>query len=181
VGYEDGDYGLRAVEAGLVIFLVENAEAQHPNLTLKHAQGTLITARLEHRQAKYWELGPRSFDRNSARNAKEAGRNWARKINRILPLFLGYVPALDGQARCSRTRSISTFSRLYMVSKHLRPWQFGMAVVYSTNNVLFRKIMGQGGIALMATLRLYVKCLDHSLKGDWPYTSVEQLCRVIIR
>ncbi len=180
VGYEDGDYGLRAVESGLVIFFVELAEAQHPDLILKKTQRTLTSARLEHRQTKYAELGPRRLDRTAAGNAKEAGRNWARKIDKIFPYFLGWVTALDDHAPCSRTRSISIFSRLLMVSKHLRPWKFGIAVAYSTSRVLFHKIMGQRGIALMATLRLYVRCLAHSLKGDWPYTSIEQLCREIL-
>jgi GT2 family glycosyltransferase len=180
VGYEDGDYGLRAVEAGLVIFFVEQAEAQHPNLILKKAQGTLTSARLEQRQAKHRDLEPRTLDRIAARNAKEAGKNWARTIDKILPYFLGYITALNGQAPCSRTRSISIFSRLYMVRKHLRPWKFGIAVVYSTSRVLCHKIGGQRGIALMATLRLYMTCLAHSLRGDWPYTSIEQLCREIL-
>ncbi len=177
VGYEDGDYGLRAAEAGLVIFFVEQAEARHPNLILKRAQRTLTSAQLELRPATYGELGAKRLDRTGARNAKGAGKNRARTIDKIRPYFLGYVPAINGQAPCERTRSISIFSRLYMVRKHLRPWKFGVAVVYSTNRVLFYKIKGRKGIALTVTLRFYAKCLAHSLKGDWPYIPIEQLCR----
>jgi GT2 family glycosyltransferase len=188
VGFEDGDYADRALHAGLTIFYVRRAKAQHPNPLLSRKRGpyrALYARRLD----KYGEQPLWSREGRAVPNGNELSRIRARelpklwtKINKLLPCSLGYITDLEGQdTPCSRTRSIAPFSRVYLQSKILRPWQFGIALAYSMCVGLCRKIMGQRGIALTLTLRLYLKCLAHRLKGDWPYTSVEQLCREVMQ
>jgi GT2 family glycosyltransferase len=146
VGFEDLDYGHRAVQAGLIILLVPTAEASHPikcpNKSLK----------------------------------------WASKIGNSVPRRLNYVTDLDlKQPPCSRTRSISAFSQAYLESKRLESWQFGMALAYSMCRAAYSKIKGKSGICLTITLRTYLKCFALSLRRDWPYNSIEQLCREILQ
>ena len=80
-----------------------------------------------------------------------------------------------------KTNSISPFSQAYLESKHLKSWQFGASLVYSSLFALYHKVTQRRGVSLTATLRLFVRCLAHNMRKDWPYSSVEQLCREILK
>jgi len=149
VGYEDHDYGYRAVQKGLVILFAAEAEVSHPSSLPTGKKLKIFPAQL---------------------NLK------------ILPADLNYVSVRREERPCSRNeaRSIAPFSKAYLDSKHLEPWQFAMALVYSECYALYRKIAGERGVALTATLRLHLKCLRFSLKRDWPYRTIELLCQDII-
>jgi len=149
VGYEDHDYGYRAVQKGLVILFVAEAQALHPSSLPTGKKLKIFPAQL---------------------NLK------------FLPADLNYVSVRLEEKPCSRSeaRSIAPFSLAYLDSKHLAPWQFAIALVYTECYALYRKIAGERGIALTATLRLHLKCLRFSLKRDWPYATIELLCQDII-
>ena len=147
VGYEDADYGYRAVQAGLVIFFVAGAEALHPRKLSTKKKLKILPAHLK-----------------------------------ILPPHLDYITDLHtDELPCSKTRPIAPFSKAYLESKYLTPWQFGIALAYSECYALCRKVAGERGIALTMTLRLYLKCFAHCLKKDWPYDAIEQLCREVLK
>jgi rhamnopyranosyl-N-acetylglucosaminyl-diphospho-decaprenol beta-1,3/1,4-galactofuranosyltransferase len=149
VGYEDADYGYRAVQAGLVIFFVAGAEALHLIKFSTKKKLKILPAQL---------------------NLK------------ILPAHMGYLTDLHtDELRCSKTRSMWPFSKAYLESKYLKPWQFGIALAYSECYALYRKVAGERGIALTMTLRLYLKCFADCLKKDWPYDAIEQLCREVLK
>ena len=140
VGYEDSDYGCRAVLAGLVIFFVAGAKALHPS--------KLST----------------------------------KKTHKIGPAYMDYITDLPtDELPCSKTRRIAPFSKAYLESKYLQPWQFGIALAYSECDALYRKVAGEKGIALTMTLRLFLKCFAYCLKKDWPYNAIEQLCREVLK
>jgi rhamnopyranosyl-N-acetylglucosaminyl-diphospho-decaprenol beta-1,3/1,4-galactofuranosyltransferase len=189
VGFEDIDYAHRALQAGLTTLQIMRAEARHPTLTLKKAEKAQNRAPRQRQQAKYVEktlrngkgvkvLNEREFRKN--RPSKPAGL--AIKILKLLPTSLGYIRDFPSQKTpCARTRSIAAFSRVYIESKRLKPWQFAVALVYSMSVGLRLKIAEQREVALKLTLRLYFTCLAHRLKDDWPYTSIEQLCHEIMQ
>jgi hypothetical protein len=79
VGFEDGDYGYRAVQAEPTILQVIQAEAQHPNLILKNAERLLNRAPNVRQQAKYEEQTRWILGGTAVRNRKKS-RNRARKI-----------------------------------------------------------------------------------------------------
>jgi len=186
VGYEDDDYAHRALQAGLTIFYVRRAKALHPNPLLSGKREPTLA--LTRRLAKNGEQPLWSKESTAVLNDGELSRIQAGefsklriKIRKLLPCPLGYIKDLGQDRPCSKTRPIASFSRVYQLSKSLRLWQFAIALPYSMCEGLCRKIIGQRTIALRLTLRLYLKCLAHRLKGDWPYTSIEQLCREIIQ
>jgi hypothetical protein len=151
VGYEDTDYGYRAVKAGLTICFVAEATALHP-------------AKLP--TGKRFKIFPAQL------NCK------------ILPAHMGYLtdPCLE-RMPCSRTdtRWIAPFSKAYLESKYLKSWQFVLALVYAECWAIYCKIVGEKRIALVLTLRMNLKCLTYSLKKNWPYEFIEQLCREILK
>jgi GT2 family glycosyltransferase len=182
VGWEDLDYGYRAVQAGLVILFVPGALALHPtkgqNSSLKNAAELVTRTPLKHqRRGEYVDPKFGFLDALDARKQKLASR-----IRRSLPRHLKYVTDVYTKERpCSRAQRSSPFSQAYLECKRLESWQFGAALAYSICCALRRKVAGETEISLTITLRLYLISLAHSLKGDWPYGSVEQLCREILK
>lgn len=195
VGFEDDDYANRALRAGLTIFYVRRATAQHPDPHLSGRRGRpLLSGKrgrnraLDARQLAYGKPPLQSREGAAVQNDNVLSRIWMRtppklwnNISKLLPCPLGHLTGHgDQHMPCARTRSIQAFSRVYMQSKRLKPWQFIIALAYSMCVASCRKIVGQREIALMLTLRLYLTCFAHRLKDDWP-SSVEQLCREIIQ
>lgn len=99
----------------------------------------------------------------------------------LFPAHLDCIRDPAGKILCKRSRFLSPFSQAYLESTHLKPWQLAIALVYSSYLALYHRIVSERDIALMMTLRLYVKCLHNSIKKDWPYSSVEELCSDILR
>ena len=103
------------------------------------------------------------------------------KTFRWFPVLLQCVTEPEvRRTRDKKTSSISPFSQAYLESKHLKSWQFGVALVYSSLFALYHKATQRKEVSLTATLRLFVRCLTHNMRKDWPYSSVEQLCREIL-
>lgn len=102
----------------------------------------------------------------------------------ILPALMDYLADLHlEESPCLKTqsRSIAPFSKAYLESKNLRSWQFAVALGFSECYALYCRVAGEKGIALTRTLRMYVKCLSCSVKKDWPYEAIEQLCREVLK
>ncbi|MGZ7194563.1 MAG: glycosyltransferase, partial [Halobacteriota archaeon] len=79
---------------------------------------------------------------------------------KIKPAYLRYVSTDLEKSSCSRieTKSIAPLSQVYLESRYLKPWQFGLALAYSWFYVLYFKILGDR-VSLTSTLRLHLKCL----------------------
>jgi glycosyltransferase involved in cell wall biosynthesis len=103
------------------------------------------------------------------------------KVAKLLPRFLPGVTNPHNGMPCMKTRSAEAFSHAYFESKRLKSWQFGMALAYSLCLVLYIKITLESQISLKKTLRLWLQCLACSLKKEWPYSSIGELCRSILR
>jgi rhamnopyranosyl-N-acetylglucosaminyl-diphospho-decaprenol beta-1,3/1,4-galactofuranosyltransferase len=102
------------------------------------------------------------------------------KLSRLLPQHLIGVKNVHESMPCMKTRSAGAFSHAYLLSKRLKSWQFAIALVYALCRVLYKKITAESGISLKKTLRLWLRCLAYSLKKEWPYNSIGELCRSIL-
>jgi glycosyltransferase involved in cell wall biosynthesis len=103
------------------------------------------------------------------------------KLMKQLPQeLLGVTNTCNGMS-CEKTRCAGAFSQAYFDSKRLKWWQFGLALVYSLCRELYKKIRSDSGVSLKKTLRLWLHCLACSVKKEWPYSSIGELCRSIIR
>jgi GT2 family glycosyltransferase len=103
------------------------------------------------------------------------------KLAKRLPQDLPRVTNTHIGMPCMNTKSAGAFSQAYFDSKRLKFWQFGMALVYSLLWALHEKITAESGVSLKKTLRLWLRCLACSLKKQWPYSSINELCRSILR
>ena len=182
VGWEDYDYGHRAVRAGLEIFFAPGALALHsikrPNQRLKNA--IEVGSSASRGRQKKIKCGEPVF--GCPNGIAVTNQKRGSKIDKSRPRCLGYVTNLDIEERpWSSTKATSTFSQVYLESKRLEAWQFGIALAYSMCCALYYKISGQTGISLALTLRTYLKCFAYSLKKDWPYRSAEELRRGILK
>ena len=111
---------------------------------------------------------------------RSRSRNTPKYLN-LLPAHFDYIREPAGGTPCIRSRSLSPFSQAYLESAHLKPWQFGVALVYSLCLALYHKIIGERDIALVKTIRLHIKCLRRCVTKNWRYRSIEQLCGDILR
>lgn len=150
VGYEDTDYGYRAVKAGLVISFVASATALHP-------------FRLP--QGKKFKIFPAQL--NLTILPADMG-------------YAITLPPGERPCSKSSTRSIAIFSKAYLESKYLKSWQFAAALIFSEGLALYRKVRGNQRISLTLTLRIFLRCLSFRLRNEWPYDNIEALCRAII-
>jgi rhamnopyranosyl-N-acetylglucosaminyl-diphospho-decaprenol beta-1,3/1,4-galactofuranosyltransferase len=103
------------------------------------------------------------------------------KLMKLLPRNLIGITNTKKRVPCKKTRSSEAFSHAYFESKRLKSWQFGITIIYSLCLVLYIKITSRSLISLKKTLRLWLKCLACSLKKEWPYSSIDELCRSILR
>jgi GT2 family glycosyltransferase len=103
------------------------------------------------------------------------------KLMKLLPRVLLGVTNTHKGMPCMKTRSAGAFSQAYFESKRLKYWQFGISIVFSFCLVLHEKIKSKSGISLKNTLRLWLQCLACSLKKEWPYSSIGELCRSILQ
>ena len=104
----------------------------------------------------------------------------SRKFVKLLPQALPRITNTHTGMPCVNTKYIGAFSQSYFESKHVKFWQFGIALVYSLFWALHEKITSDSEMFLKKTLRLWLQCLACNLKQEWPYTSIEQLCREIL-
>lgn len=103
------------------------------------------------------------------------------KLMKMLPRALLGVTDTYKEMPCMKTRSAGAFSQAYFESKRLKSWQFGIALVYSLCLTIHEKITSESGISVKKSLRLWSQCLTCSLKKEWPYSSIDELCHSILR
>jgi hypothetical protein len=168
VGSEDFDYAFRAASSGMVVRLIVEAEARHPDLfhgaSLRSAQislGLIDSVSPEPETAVAARLLPAAFLRLEPR----------------LPENLLWISKpLMNDKNCKMNRAISSLSDAYLATKRLTTLQLGAAIVYSLLSVSVLRITTGGRINLKKTARMYSICMLSKLRKKWPFKSVEEFC-----
>ncbi len=176
VGSEDSDYAFRSTAEHMIIRLVVEAKARHPDARHRSTE----------KRRSLTDAG--LIDNISAeRGGVAAGHLLARLLlmlqqltlrgSRLLPEHLGYVDSrLLGDKNCRKTQGFASLSYSYLATKRLTSFQLGAACTYSLLVALFRKLISDGRISLKGTVSMYATCLRSKLRREWPFESVEQFC-----
>jgi GT2 family glycosyltransferase len=176
VGSEDSDYAFRATAEHMVIRLVVEAEARHPDAryrSIEKRRGLIDAGVIDNISA---ERGGVATDHLRDRLLLSVQRSILRGAL-LLPEHLGYVDSrLFGDKNCSKTQGVASLSFSYLATKRLTSFQLVAACLFSLLTVLFRKLIGGSRISLKGTLSMYSICMRSTLKKEWPFESVEQFC-----
>lgn len=176
VGSEDFDYAFRATSSGMVVRLIVEAEARHPDPFLSASKrsaliafGLIDNVSPEPETTVAGRLDPVAFLRLKSRLSK--------RVSGFLPENLSWISKpLMNDKNCRTNLAISSFSAAYLATKRLTTLQLGAAIVYSLLNVSVFRIMTGGKIDLKKTAEMYSICMLSKLRKKWPFKSVEEFC-----
>jgi glycosyltransferase involved in cell wall biosynthesis len=176
VGSEDSDYAFRSTAEHMVIRLVVEAKACHPDAryrSLEKRHGLINAGVIDNISA---ERGGDAVDHLSARLLLRVQQSILHGA-RLLPEHLGYVDnKLIADRNCRKTQGVASLSYAYLAAKRLTSFQLGAACLYSLLTLLFRKLIGGSRISLKGTVSMYSICLQSKLRKEWPFGSIEQFC-----
>jgi hypothetical protein len=176
VGSEDSDYAFRSTAEHMVIRLVVEAKACHPDAryrSLEKRRGLINAGVIDNISA---ERGGDAVDHLSARLLLRVQQSILHGA-RLLPEHLGYVDnKLIADRNCRKTQGVASLSYAYLAAKRLTSFQLGAACLYSLLTLLFRKLIGGSRISLKGTVSMYSICLQSKLRKEWPFGSIEQFC-----
>jgi GT2 family glycosyltransferase len=177
VGAEDLDYAFRSTTEHLVIRLVAEAKARHPDArhrSIEKRRGLTDAGVVDNISA---ERGGAAADQLRTRLLLGLDELVLRG-SRLLPEHLGYVDSrLFGDKNCRKTQGFASLSYAYLATKRLTSFQLGAACLYSLLIALFRKLISDGRISLKGTVSMYAICVRSKLRKDWPFESVQQFCK----
>jgi len=176
VGSEDSDYAFRATSEHMVVRLVVEAEACHPDArfrSIEKRRGLIDEGVIDNISA---ERGRDAIDHLSARLLLRVQQSILHGA-RLLPEHLGYMDSrLIGDRNCRKTQGVASLSFAYLATKRLTSFQLGVACLYSLLTLLLRKLIGGSRISLKGTVSMYSICLQSKLRKEWPFGSIEQFC-----
>jgi rhamnopyranosyl-N-acetylglucosaminyl-diphospho-decaprenol beta-1,3/1,4-galactofuranosyltransferase len=176
VGSEDSDYAFRSTAEHMVIRLVVEAKARHPDArrrSIEKRRGLVDDGVIDNISA---ERGGVAANHLRARLLLRLQQSTLRG-SRLLPEHLGYVDRrLFGDKNCRKTQGFASLSYAYLATKRLTSFQLGAACLYSLLFALFRKLISDGRISLIGTVSMYAICMRSKLRKEWPFESVEQFC-----
>jgi len=176
VGSEDSDYAFRTTAEHLVIRLVTDAIAPHPD------------ARYRSIEKRRGLIDAGVIDSIAAERAGVAADRWRARLllrlqplalggSRLFPEHLGYVDSrLFGDKNCRKGQGFASLSFAYLTTKRLTLLQLLAACIYSLLIMSFRKLIGGSRISLKGTVSMYSICVRSKLGKEWPFESVEQFC-----
>lgn len=181
VGSEDSDYAYRSTNKDMIIRLVSEAEAQHPDIFYRKVEKRtalkddgLVDSVFSERGAdfKRFDLGLSS---RLVLLTSEAFK-W------LLPEHLGYVSGkLVGNGACRKSRALASLSYAYLATKRLTAPQLASAICYSALIATLRKIISGNRISLKKTITMYAICMRSKLAQNWPFESVQQFCIGLVK
>jgi GT2 family glycosyltransferase len=175
VGSEDSDFAFRSTTEHMVIRLVVEAKARHPDArqrSVEKRRGLIDAGLIDNISAERGGAGDHLRTRLLLRLQQSTLRG-----ARLLPEHLGYVDRrLFRDKNCRKTQGFASLSYAYLATKRLTSVQFGAACTYSLLIALFRKLLSDGRISLKGTVLMYAICLRSKLQKEWPFESVEQFC-----
>jgi glycosyltransferase involved in cell wall biosynthesis len=177
VGSEDADYAYRATSEHMVIRVVVEAVARHPDIFFRSVEKKSVMIDKGMIDSVYAE-------RNAIAPAHSRSYLLTRLVSSVsgpiahaLPEHLGYVSnKLVKDKKCVRNRALASLSYAYLSTKRLTTAQLGAAFFYSLLIALLRKMTGDSRINLKKTVLMYSICIRSKLRKNWPFESVEQFC-----
>jgi GT2 family glycosyltransferase len=176
VGSEDSDFAFRSTAEHIVIRLVVEAKARHPDArqrSIEKRRSLIDAGLIENISAERGGSG----DRLRARVLLKF-QQFTLRGARLLPEHLGYVDKrVFGDKKCCRTQGFASLSYAYLATKRLTSLQFGTACLYSLLIALFRKLVSDGRMSLKGTVSMYAICLRSKVRNEWPFETVEQFCK----
>ena len=176
VGSEDSDYAFRATSAGMVIRLIVEAEARHPDIfgrSVEKKTGMIDKGMIDTVYSERGAVEVRSWPRPLMRLASLISP----PVANMLPEHLGYVSnKLVEDKKCRKNRALASLSYAYLATKRLTTLQLGIAFCYSLLSVTLRKMISSSRINLKKTVKMYSICMQSKLRRSWPFESVERFC-----
>jgi glycosyltransferase involved in cell wall biosynthesis len=170
VGSEDSDYAFRSTNEDMIIRLVSEAEARHPDIFCRSSEkrtdlvndGFVDSVFSEH-------ANPGLLSRLALVTSESL--QW------LLPEHLGYMSGkLVDAGACRTSRALASLSYAYLATKRLTTLQLAAAVCYSSLIASIRKIVSGDRISLKKTVAMYAICMRSKLTRKWPFESVQQFC-----
>jgi rhamnopyranosyl-N-acetylglucosaminyl-diphospho-decaprenol beta-1,3/1,4-galactofuranosyltransferase len=170
VGHEDFDYAFRATSSGMVVRLIAEAEARHPNLALSASKSSVHIA--------FGVIDSVSPEREITVAARlHPATKLRKRVSEHLPEELLWISKpLMNDKNCRTNRAIESLSDTYLATKRLTTLQLAAAIVYSLLHVLVLRIKFGGRINLKKTAKMYSICMLSKLRKKWPFKSVEEFC-----
>jgi GT2 family glycosyltransferase len=178
VGHEDVDYAFRATSSGMVVRLIVEAEARHPDLFLGASNrsaliafGLIDSVSPDRETNVAGRLDPAAFVKPKPRLPK--------RVSDYLPEELSWVskPMMNGQNYRTNRALASLAGAAYLATKRLTTLQLTAAIAYSLLlNVSVHMIMTGGRLDLKKTVKVYSICMSSKLRKKWPFKSVEEFC-----
>ena len=177
VGSEDSDYAFRATSADMVIRLIVEAEARHPDIFgrgVEKKTGMIDKGMVD---SVYSERGVVAEVRSRPQLLMRLASLISEPVASALPEHLGYVSnKLVEDKECGKNRALASLSYAYLATKRLTTLQLGIAFCYSLPIAMLRKIMDRSRINLKKTVKMYSICMQSKLRRSWPFESVKQFC-----
>ena len=176
VGSEDSDYAFRSTSEDMIIHLVSEAKARHPDIFFRNPETRtslkndgLIDSVFSERGADIKRLNLGLFSRLALFISESL--NW------VIPEHLGYVSGkLVDHNACRKRGALARLSYAYLATKRLTVPQLAAAIFYSSLIATIRKIISGNRISLKKTVAMYAICMRSKLSRNWPFESVQQFC-----
>jgi len=170
VGSEDSDYAFRSTYEDMIIRLVSEAEARHPNIFCRSSEKRtdLVNDGL---------VDSVISERANPGLLSKLAQGTSESLQWLLPEHLGYMSGKLGDAgACRKSRALASLSYAYLATKRLTTLQLAAAVCYSSLVASIRKIISGDRISLKKTVAMYAICMRSKLTRNWPFESVQQFC-----
>jgi len=176
VGSEDSDYAFRSTSEDMIISLVSEAIAQHPDIFYRNPDTRtslkndgLIDSVFSERGADIKRLNLGLLSRLALFISES--------LITVLPEHLGYVSGkLVDNGACGKRGALARLSYAYLATKRLTVPQLAAAIFYSSLIATIRKIISGKRISLKKTFMMYAICMRSKLSRNWPFESVQQFC-----
>jgi len=170
VGSEDSDYAFRSTNEDMIIRLVSEAEARHPDIFCRSSEKRtdLVNDGL---------VDSVVSERANTGLLLRLALVTSESLQWLLPEHLGYMSGKLGDAgACGKSRALASLSYAYLATKRLTTLQLAAAVCYSSLIASIRKIVSGDRISLKKTVAMYAICMRSKLTRKWPFESVQQFC-----
>ena len=170
VGSEDSDYAFRSTNEDMIIRLVSEAEARHPDIFCRSSEKRtdLVNDGL---------VDSVVSERANTGLLLRLALVTSESLQWLLPEHLGYMSGKLGDAgACRKSRALASLSYAYLATKRLTTLQLAAAVCYSSLIASIRKIVSGDRISLKKTVAMYAICMRSKLTRKWPFESVQQFC-----
>jgi rhamnopyranosyl-N-acetylglucosaminyl-diphospho-decaprenol beta-1,3/1,4-galactofuranosyltransferase len=182
VGSEDTDYAFRSAAKHKVIRLVTGAKARHPDPRYRSFEKRVSLTDAGVIDSILAQRGSMVANRLRPGLLVRFEVTLVESVSRLLPQHLGYVSDKVADTNgCRGSVGLASLSLAYVATKRLTTWQLGAACVWSLLLAFFRKLVGGKGISVRKTIDMYSVCFLSKLTKQWPFESVQQFCKYLVK